>query len=128
MQRFCVWQQAVRTIARMKKWINNLSFALWMTALLATGTASAQMLSAAASATSVAAGASLPIRFDPRRGAAQRMAATCAFHTAEGKRKLLNADGKQLQSQGTSALDAGNSDDKPKVLAFLSQHASGTDK
>ena len=109
----------------MKKWINNLSFALWMTALLATGTASAQTLSAAASATSVAADASLPIRFDPRRDAAQHMAAACAFDTAEGKRELLDADGKQLQSQGARALEAGNNLDKPKVLAFLSQHASG---
>ena len=111
----------------MKKWINNLSFALWMTALLATGTASAQTLSAAASATSVAADASLPIRFDPRRGAAQHMAATSAFDTAQGKRELLDEDGKQLQSQGTRALEAGNSDDKPKVLEFLSHHASRTE-
>ena len=34
----------------MKKWINNLSFALWTTAALATGTAFAQTLPAAAAA------------------------------------------------------------------------------
>ena len=128
MRRFFVWQQAVRTIECMKKWSNNLSFALWMTALLATGTAFAQTHNAAASAASVAAAASLPIRFDPQRAAAEHMAATCAFGIAQGKRELLDADGKQLQSQGTIKLDSGNSDNKPKVLQFLAQHASGTDK
>ena len=34
----------------MKKWINNVSLALWMTAALATGTAFAQTLPAAAAA------------------------------------------------------------------------------
>ncbi len=41
---------------------------------------------------------------------------------------VLDADGKLLQSQDTGALESGNDYDKPKVLAFLKQYASGTGK
>jgi len=36
---------------------------------------------------------------------------------------VLDADGKLLHSQGTGDLEAGKDYDKPKVLAFLKQHA-----
>ena len=105
----------------MKKWINNLSFALWMTAALATGTAFAQTSStAAASAQSAATAASLPNSLDSRRDAAQDM--------AQGQHVRLDADGKLLPSQGTGALAAGNDHDKPQVLAFLTPYANGTGK
>ena len=41
---------------------------------------------------------------------------------------VLDADGKLLQSQDTGALEAGDSYDKPKMLAFLKQFASGAGK
>ena len=104
----------------MKKWINNLSFALWMTAVLATGTAFAQTPGAAASVASVATAASPPNSLDSRRDAAQDM--------AQGQRVRLDADGKLLPSQGTGALAAGNDHDKPQVLAFLTPYANGTGK
>ena len=110
----------------MKKWINNLSFALWMTAVLATGTAFARTPVAAASAASVATAASLPNSLDPRRDAAQDMAAVTAM--AQGQRVRLDADGKLLPSQGTGALAAGNDHNKPQVLAFLTPYANGTGK
>ena len=100
----------------MKKWINNLSFALWMTAMLATGTAFARTLNAAASAASVAAAASL----ESRRDAAQDM--------TQGQRVRLDADGKLLPSQGTGAREAGNEHDKPHVLAFLTLYPNGPGK
>ena len=108
----------------MKKWINNLSFALWMTVLLATGAAFAQTPGAAATAASVATAASLPNRLDSRRDAAQDMAAATAM--AMGQRVRLDADSKLLSSQGTDALAAGNDHDKPEVLAFLTPYANGT--
>ena len=101
----------------MKKWINNVSLALWMTAALATGTAFAQTPSAAASA---ATAASLFNMLDLRRDAAQDM--------AQCRHVRLDADGKLLPSQGTGALAAGNDHDKPQVLAFLTPYANGTGK
>ena len=38
---------------------------------------------------------------------------------------VLDADGKLLQSQDTGALEAADSYDKPKVLAFLKKYAFG---
>ena len=114
----------------MKKWINNLSFALWMTAALATGTAFAQTSStAAASAASAATAASLPNRLDPQRDAAQDIAAATAMAQAQaqGQHVPLNADGKWLLlQQGTDAREAGNGHDKLQVLAFLTPYANGT--
>ena len=94
----------------MKKWINNVSLALWMTAALATGTAFAQTPSAAASA---ATAASLLNRLDPRRDAAQ--------DTAQGRHV-------RLSSPGTGALAAENDNNKRQTLAFLKQDANGADK
>ena len=108
----------------MKKWINNLSFALWMTAMLATGTAFARTPVAAVSAASVATAASLPNSLDSRHGTAQDMAAVTAM--AQGQHVRLDADGKLLPSQGTGTLAAGNDHDKPQVLAFLTPYANGT--
>ena len=114
----------------MKKWINNLSFALWMTAALATGTAFAQTSStAAASAQSAATAASLPNRLDPQRDAAQDIAAATAMAQAQAQAQHvpLNADGKWLLlQQGTGAREAGNGHDKLQVLAFLTPYANGT--
>ena len=112
----------------MKKWINNLSFALWMTAALATGTAFAQTSStAAASAASAATAASLPNRLDPQRDAAQDIAAATAMAQGQGQHVPLNADGKWLLlQQGTDAREAGNGHDKLQVLAFLTPYANGT--
>ena len=118
----------------MKKWINNLSFALRMTAALATGTAFAQTSStAAASAASAATAASLPNRLDPQRDAAQDIAAATAMAQAQaqaqgqGQHVPLNADGKWLLlQQGTDAREAGNGHDKLQVLAFLTPYANGT--
>ena len=104
----------------MKKWINNLSFALWMTAVLATNTAFARTPVAAASAASVATAASLPNSLDSRRDAAQDM--------AQGQRVRLDADGKRLSSPGTGALEAENDNNKRQTLAFLKQDANGADK
>ena len=101
----------------MKKWINNVSLALWMTAALATGTAFAQTPSAAASA---ATAASLLNRLDPRRDAAQDM--------AQCRHVRLDADGKRLSSPGTGALEAENDNNKRQTLAFLKQDANGADK
>lgn len=110
----------------MKKWINNLSFAQWTTAALATGTAFALTPSLAASAASAATAASLPNRLAPQRDAAQDMAAATAM--AMGQRVRLDADGKRLSSQGTGAREAGNEHNKPHVLAFLTPYPNGTGK
>ena len=106
----------------MKKWINNLSFALWTTAALATGTTFALTSSLAASAACAATAASLPDRLDPQRNAAQDMA------VAMGQHVRLDADGKRLSSQGSSAREAGNDHDKPHVLASLTPYPNGTGK
>ena len=110
----------------MKKWINNLSFALWITAVLATNTAFARTPVAAASAASVATAASQLNSLDSRHSTAQDMAAVTAM--AQGQHVRLDADGKLLPSQGTGALAAGNDHDKPQVLAFLTPYANGTGK
>ena len=94
----------------MKKWINNVSLALWMTAALATDTAFAQTPSAAASA---ATAASLLNRLDLRRDAAQDM--------AQGRHV-------RLSSPGAGALAAENDGNKRQTLAFLKQDANGADK
>ena len=110
----------------MKKWINNLSFALWITAVLATNTAFARTPVAAASAASVATAASQLNSLDSRHSTAQDMAAVTAM--AQGQHVRLDTDGKLLPSQGTGALAAGNDHDKPQVLAFLTPYANGTGK
>ena len=92
--------------------------------MLATGTAFARTLNAAASAASVAAAASQPNSLDSRHGTAQDMAAVTAM--AQGQRVRLDADGKLLPSQGTGTLTAGNDHHKPEVLAFLTPYANGT--
>ena len=62
------------------------------------------------------------------RGMELRFLAEMPFADQRGFVAVLDANGKLLQSQGTGELEAGNDYDKPKVLAFLKQHASGAGK